>query len=122
RGTQAGRLAPAVRRGLRLCFVPEERLGRGAVPRMSLSDNALLTAHRSGFVSNGLIRFHEIAAFAASCIKAFDVRCGGPQSEAKSLSCGNLQKFIVGREIMQKLKVLVVDQPTRGVDVDAAAL
>jgi len=120
-GTEAGRLGPAARRGLGLCFVPEERLGRGAVPRMSLSDNALLTAHRSGFVSNGLIRFHEIAAFAASCIKAFDVRCGGPQSEAKSLSGGNLQKFIVGREIMQKPKVLVVAQPTWGVDVGAAA-
>ena len=120
-GAEAGRMSPAARRELGLCFVPEERLGRGAVPRMSLSDNALLTAHRSGFVVNGLIRFSAIAAFAASCIEAFNVKCGGPQSEAKSLSGGNLQKFIVGREIMQNPKVLVVAQPTWGVDVGAAA-
>ena len=88
---------------------------------MSLADNALLTAHRGGFVKAGLIKFSEIAAFAASCIKDFNVKCGGPQSEAKSLSGGNLQKFIVGREIMQKPKVLVVAQPTWGVDVGAAA-
>src|SRR2546422_10573763 len=98
-GAEAGRMSPAARRELGLCFVPEERLGRGAVPRMSLADNALLTAHRGGFVKNGLIRFSEIASFAASCIKDFNVKCGGPQSEAKSLSGGNLQKFIVGREI-----------------------
>jgi len=120
-GAEAGRLGPAARRELGLCFVPEERLGRGAVPRMSLSDNALLTAHRRGFVKSGLIKFSEIAAFAAACIKEFGVKCGGVQSEAKSLSGGNLQKFIVGREIMQKPKVLVVAQPTWGVDVGAAA-
>jgi len=120
-GAEAGRMNPAARRELGLCFVPEERLGRGAVPRMSLSDNALLTAHRGGFVKAGLIKFSEIAAFATSCIKDFNVKCGGAQSEAKSLSGGNLQKFIVGREIMQKPKVLVVAQPTWGVDVGAAA-
>jgi ABC-type uncharacterized transport system ATPase subunit len=120
-GVEAGRMSPAVRRELGLCFVPEERLGRGAVPRMSLSDNALLTAHRGGFVKSGLIKFPEIAAFAAACIKDFNVKCGGVQSEAKSLSGGNLQKFIVGREILQKPKVLVVAQPTWGVDVGAAA-
>ena len=120
-GAEAGRMSPAARRELGLCFVPEERLGRGAVPRMSLADNALLTAHRRGFVTAGLIKFSAIAAFAASCIEAFNVKCGGPQSEAKSLSGGNLQKFIVGREIMQKPKVLVLAQPTWGVDVGAAA-
>jgi len=120
-GAEAGRMSAAARRELGLCFVPEERLGRGAVPRMSLADNALLTAHRGGFVKVGLIRFAAIATFAASCIEAFNVKCGGPQSEAKSLSGGNLQKFIVGREIMQKPTVLVVAQPTWGVDVGAAA-
>jgi ABC-type uncharacterized transport system ATPase subunit len=120
-GAEAGRMGAAARRVLGLCFVPEERLGRGAVPRMSLAENALLTAHRGGFVKAGLIRFPEIAAFAASCIKDFDVKCGGAQSEAKSLSGGNLQKFIVGREILQKPRVLVVAQPTWGVDVGAAA-
>ncbi|TMH01435.1 MAG: ABC transporter ATP-binding protein, partial [Betaproteobacteria bacterium] len=94
---------------------------RGAVPQMSLSDNALLTAHRQGYVKNGLIKFAEIEGFARNCIDSYNVKCGGPQAEAKSLSGGNLQKFIVGREIMQNPKLLVVAQPTWGVDVGAAA-
>jgi len=120
-GVHAGRLRPGKRRRLGFCFVPEERLGRGAVPRMSLADNALLTAHRRGYVRRGLIRFAKVAAFAQTCIDAFAVKCGGPQAEARSLSGGNLQKFIVGREILLQPKVLVVAQPTWGVDVGAAA-
>src|SRR5436190_3630535 len=120
-GAQAGRFGAARRRKLGLCFVPEERLGRGAVPEMSLSENALLTAHRRGFVKGGLIRFKSIARFAQTCIDKFTVKCGGPDAEAKSLSGGNLQKFIVGREILQQPQVLVVAQPTWGVDVVAAA-
>ena len=63
----------------------------------------------------------EIAEFAQACITEYTVKCGGPQAEAKSLSGGNLQKFIVGREILLQPKVLVVAQPTWGVDVGAAA-
>jgi simple sugar transport system ATP-binding protein len=120
-GTEAGRLRAGRRRRLGLCFVPEERLGRGAVPQMSLADNALLTTAHRGYVRNGWIRFRAVAKFAATCIEQFAVKCGGPQSEAKSLSGGNLQKFIVGREILQQPQVLVVAQPTWGVDVGAAA-
>ncbi|QNM94815.1 ABC transporter ATP-binding protein [Chitinimonas koreensis] len=120
-GTAAGRMSPGRRRKLGFCFVPEERLGRGAVPRMSLADNALLTAHRQGFLWRGLIRFKAVRAFAEQCIRDYNVKCGGPAAEARSLSGGNLQKFIVGREIMQGPKLLVVAQPTWGVDVGAAA-
>ena len=84
-GAQAGRFGAARRRKLGLCFVPEERLGRGAVPEMSLSENALLTAHRRGFVKGGLIRFKAVARFAQTCIDKFTVKCGGPDAEAKSL-------------------------------------
>jgi ABC-type uncharacterized transport system ATPase subunit len=120
-GIAVGRYRAGQRRRLGLCFVPEERLGRGAVPQMSLADNALLTAHRRGYVKRGLIRFGAVARFAKTCIDQFAVKCSGPQAEAKSLSGGNLQKFIVGREILQQPKVLVVAQPTWGVDVGAAA-
>ena len=120
-GIEAGRMGPGERRALGMCFVPEDRLGRGAVPQMSLSENALLTAHRQGYVKNGLIKFAEIEGFARNCIDSYNVKCGGTQAEAKSLSGGNLQKFIVGREIMQNPKLLVVAQPTWGVDVGAAA-
>jgi simple sugar transport system ATP-binding protein len=120
-GEEAGRLGPGERRALGLCFVPEERLGRGAVPRMSLADNALLTAHRAGYVKSGHIRFAAVETYARQCIDAYGVKAGGPQAEARSLSGGNLQKFIVGREMLQQPKVLVVAQPTWGVDVGAAA-
>ena len=120
-GVTAGRLDSGRRRSLGLCFVPEERLGRGAVPRLSLAENALLTAYRKGMLVLGLIRFGSARRFAEECIKRFDVKCGGPTSEAKSLSGGNLQKFIVGREIMQNPKLLILAQPTWGVDVGAAS-
>jgi simple sugar transport system ATP-binding protein len=120
-GSAAGRAGPAARRRLGLGFVPEERLGRGAVPQMSLSQNALLTAHASGMLHHGLIRFDAARAFTDRCIAAYRVKCSGAAAQASSLSGGNLQKFIVGREIMQAPRVLVVAQPTWGVDVGAAA-
>jgi simple sugar transport system ATP-binding protein len=102
-------------------FVPEERLGRGAVPQMSLAENALLTAHGSEMLVNGMIRFGVVEKFANRCIDEFNVKCGGSGHAAQSLSGGNLQKFIMGREILQVPKLLVAAQPTWGVDVGAAA-
>jgi simple sugar transport system ATP-binding protein len=120
-GVPVGRMGPARRRSLGMCFVPEERLGRGAVPRLTLTENILLTAYRRGMTLAGMIRFKAARRFAEECIARFDVKCGGAGSEAKSLSGGNLQKFIVGREIMQEPKLLVLAQPTWGVDVGAAS-
>ena len=119
--TEAGRMRPGRRRRLGMGFVPEERLGRGAVPRMTLAENALLTAHRHNLLQKGLIDFAAVDAFAFECIHKYDVKCGGAKAEAKSLSGGNLQKFIMGREILQQPKLLIVAQPTWGVDVGAAA-
>jgi simple sugar transport system ATP-binding protein len=120
-GVPVGKMHSGRRRGLGMCFVPEDRLGRGAVPHLTLTENVLLTAHRLGMLWKGLIRFGTARKFAEECIARFDVRCGGAEAEAKSLSGGNLQKFIVGREIMQDPKVLVLAQPTWGVDVGAAS-
>ncbi len=117
----SGRALPAARRLAGMGFVPEERLGRGAVPQMSLAENALLTVHPDGMLKRGLIRFDRVSAFAAKCIDDYNVKCGGTRSVARSLSGGNLQKFIMGREILLAPKLLVVAQPTWGVDVGAAA-
>ena len=119
-GRQAGHLGTSERRDLRLTYVPEDRLGRGAVASMSLSDNCLLTAHRAAMVRYGLVLSHRVRAFAERCVRDFDVRCSGVDAEARSLSGGNLQKFIVGREILQTPRVLIAAQPTWGVDVGAA--
>jgi len=120
-GEAAGQRSPGARRELGMGFVPEERLGRGAVPRMSLAENALLTAHGSGMLKKGMIQFKRMNEFAKRCIDKFDVRCGGEKAAANSLSGGNLQKFIMGREILQAPKLLIAAQPTWGVDVGAAA-
>ena len=109
------------RRWLGLGFVPEERLGRGALARMTLAENALLTAYRRGMVRWGVIDATAAADYARECIERFSVVCGGTRARADSLSGGNLQKFIVGREVLLQPKVLVVAQPTWGVDVGASA-
>lgn len=121
-GIEAGRFSPARRRRLGLCLVPEERLGRGAVPGLSLTDNAILTAAREqGLVFGGLLRKGRAERFARRCIEAFNVKCAGPSAQARSLSGGNLQKFIMAREILQSPALLICSQPTWGVDVGAAS-
>jgi len=121
-GQEVGTLNPAKRRAHGLTFVPEERLGRGAVPPMTLAYNALLTGAQQGMVQQGLIRPAVMRGFSRTVIDRFRVKCGGDQSVASSLSGGNLQKYIVGRETMLQPKMMIVAQPTWGVDVGAAQL
>ncbi|WP_159911026.1 ABC transporter ATP-binding protein [Pantoea sp. 18069] len=119
-GLEAGRMSPRQRRALGLHFVPEERLGRGAVPSMSLAHNLLLT--RDDAVGRGgWLHMDVLHSQARAIIERFKVKAGGPNAAAKSLSGGNLQKFIVGREIDARPKLLIISQPTWGVDVGAAA-
>jgi len=117
-------LHPGARRKLGLHFVPEERLGRGAVPTLSLAHNMLLTRNesitRAAFLG-GWVRVGQLRTHAQDIIRRFNVKAGGPDSAARSLSGGNLQKFIVGREIDARPKLFIVSQPTWGVDVGAAA-
>lgn len=121
-GRAVGHLGPHKRRKLGLAFVPEERLGHGTVPEMSLADNTVLSGHGvSDLVKRGWLRFSKANALAHKIIEAFDVRSGGTKAEAKSLSGGNLQKFIIGRELLKNPKLLIVAQPTWGVDAAAAA-
>ena len=114
-------LHPGGRRKLGLHFVPEERLGRGAVPTLGLAHNLLLTRNEALSRGSGWINLKVLQAQAANIIRRFNVKAGGPNSAARSLSGGNLQKFIVGREIDANPKLLIVSQPTWGVDVGAAA-
>ena len=122
-GQAIGRTTAGKRRKAGLCCVPEERLGHAAVPDLSLLENVFLTAYqRQPLQIAGLISHRRCKAFAERIIKQFDVRCRGPHELASSLSGGNLQKFIVGREILQSPRLLVVAQPTWGVDAGAASV
>ncbi|HLL13192.1 MAG TPA: ABC transporter ATP-binding protein [Rubrivivax sp.] len=119
--TDISNAGPRARRRLGLHFVPDERLGRGAVPPFSLAQNILLTrteavSRRSGWIAHGQVR-----RMADELIARFKVKAGGADATAMSLSGGNLQKFIVGREIAAGPRVLIISQPTWGVDVGAAA-
>ncbi|GKY87452.1 ABC transporter ATP-binding protein [Sinisalibacter aestuarii] len=122
KGRDIGRLRPNARRALGLLAAPEERLGHAAAPEMSLTENALLTGDtREQLTSNGFIKWGKVRDFAARVIDAFDVRTPGTETAAGALSGGNLQKFVIGREILQRPEVFVVNQPTWGVDAAAAA-
>ncbi len=121
-GQQIGKLGPTARRKLGVLTAPEERLGHAAAPDMSLTENALLTGSvREGLENKGFLKWSETKSFAEKIISAFDVRTPGPENAARSLSGGNLQKFVIGREVLQNPEVLVVNQPTWGVDAAAAA-
>ena len=110
------------RRRSGLLTAPEERMGHAAVPDMNLSENALLSgATRQKLVRKGIVSWRAAGEFAKSVVERFDVRTTGVASAASSLSGGNLQKFVIGREIMQMPEALVVNQPTWGVDAAAAA-
>ncbi len=117
-----GKLGPNARRKLGLSVAPEERNGHAAAGDMSLVENAVLTgAVRQGLTSRGFLRWGKARAYADQIIKDFDVRTPGAANTAGALSGGNLQKFVIGREILQAPDVLVVNQPTWGVDAAAAA-
>ena len=117
-----GSLGPTGRRNLGLGFVPEERLGHGAVPDMTLWENGFLSAMgRQNLLRNGFIKVGKSVDFAVSVVHRFKVKTAGVDHNASSLSGGNLQKFIVGREIEQNPQVLIVLQPTWGVDAGSAA-
>ena len=121
-GTPAGRLGPNGRRDLAAGFVPEERIGHAAVPDMNLVENAVLTGHRrAGFVTGGFMRITHAGRFAQRVCDTFKVKHAGIKHAARSLSGGNLQKFVIGREIAQGPRLLVAMQPTWGVDSGAAA-
>ncbi len=124
-GQSIDKLTPNKRRELGLGFIPEERLGRGAVPSMTLANNTLLTQQRAPSVIRlaglSVIQPKATQSLAKKIIAQFNVKAAGPHALAKSLSGGNLQKYIVGRELLREPKVLLVSQPTWGVDVGAAA-
>ncbi|MCL6708839.1 ATP-binding cassette domain-containing protein, partial [Pseudomonas sp. R2.Fl] len=126
-GKSIGRTGISGRRLIGAGFVPEERHGHAAVSGLPLSDNLLLARWRSdarAFLSGGrlrAIRHATVKAAARRICEAMDVRKSGEDPPAGALSGGNLQKFIIGRELDRQPSVLVVNQPTWGVDAGAAS-
>lgn len=119
-GKPVGNLRANERRDHGLAFVPEERLARGSVPNHSLWENSVLTASKLGLVKNGFVNRVKGFELANSIIAKFGVKATGPEAAAESLSGGNLQKFIIGRETALEPSFFLVAQPTWGVDIGAA--
>ena len=116
-----GWMSPKQRREIGLLTAPEERLGHAAAPEMNLIENSLITAkNRHGLVKSGWINLSKAVKYAEDIINKFDVRTNSAKNRAKNLSGGNLQKFLIGRELNQNPEVLIVNQPTWGVDASAA--
>ena len=124
-GKALGRSGVSVRRRAGVAFVPEERLGHGAAPGLSLTENLLLSRHATDAKAYlkrfGRIARDKLTLTSARVTEAMDVRKGMVDPAAASLSGGNLQKFIIGRELDRQPMALIVNQPTWGVDAGAAA-
>ena len=119
-GQDVSQWGPRRRRAAGMHVVPEERLGRGAVPMLGLAHNLLLT-RREAVAPGGWIRMGRLRAQAQDIIERFGVKAAGVDVPARALSGGNLQKYIVGREIDGGPQLLILSQPTWGVDVGAQA-
>ncbi|MCH9671681.1 MAG: ABC transporter ATP-binding protein [Gammaproteobacteria bacterium] len=123
-GTPCGRMGVTARRRLGAAFVPEERLGHGAVPGFALSENIVLTRHGAfdSLTKLGFLKRRSALSIAKRVAARFDVRASDANPLANALSGGNLQKFVVGRELDRSPVLVVINQPTWGVDAGAAAL
>ncbi|UCF79908.1 MAG: ABC transporter ATP-binding protein [Candidatus Eiseniibacteriota bacterium] len=113
-------LSPREMLKLGVAHIPEDRLKRGLVPAFTVSENLILGSHfRPPFAGRLWLRREDIFENARSVLRRFDVRPQAPALPARSLSGGNQQKLIVGRELSRDPKLLVASQPTRGVDIGA---
>lgn len=119
-GKDMTRADPIQRLKAGLYYVPADRTRRGSVRELSISKNAVLKNHRFAPYSRwGILNYREINAFAEEVVREQDVRCPSVKVPAGTLSGGNLQKLILGRETALSSKILIAEQPTWGLDVGA---
>ena len=117
-GTELAGATPARARVAGLAYVPEERMRDGVVPDLTVAQNLLLVDSRNRSYSRlGFLRFHRIRQRCEQLVSEFDVRTAGLDVAARTLSGGNMQKLIMARELSGEPSVLLVAQPTRGIDV-----
>jgi general nucleoside transport system ATP-binding protein len=103
-----------------VAHVPEDRLGTGLAPSLSVTSNVSLKTYRSRSLSHGpILALRRMREAAVGIIGRYDVKTPGPGTPVRNLSGGNLQKLVLGREFADDPLVLVVAQPTRGLDVGA---
>lgn len=107
------------RRARGLAYVPEDRHAVGTAPAASVADNLAMGHHRTSLSSRGLLPPAAVRAHAGRLIERFGIKAATPEVPASALSGGNLQKLLIGRELAHEAPLLLVEQPTRGVDIGA---
>ncbi len=112
-------LGARVRRELGIAHIPEDRHRRGLLLDFSLAENSILGVHYRPPIAGVLIDENAVQRRAREIIQGFDVRPPNAALPARALSGGNQQKLIIGREYHVAPKLLLVSQPTRGVDIGA---
>ncbi len=122
-GKDTARMTPAMVRKLGVCHIPEDRLLSGVSVLASVSDNLLAGKQRQRPFSTIKIHLKKkpIRAYAKSLMERFDIRAPGIDTLAGALSGGNMQKVVAAREFSFDAKVLLICQPTRGIDIGATA-
>lgn len=110
------------RRRAGAAYVPEARLGQATLPNASLAENIVLSWHATEDLGGAVLKTDRLKEVARAVIRDFDVRVPDADPAARKLSGGNLQKYVVGREILRKPRLIVIDQPSWGVDAKAAAM
>jgi len=119
-GEDIGTLGVLARRGLGVASIPEDRIAQGLATGASVAENLVATKLRDKrYVRNGLLDLKAIRANAVKLIEQFSIRVSGPSAAVGTLSGGNMQKVVVARELSEQPRLLLVNQPTRGVDLGA---
>jgi ABC-type uncharacterized transport system ATPase subunit/ABC-type uncharacterized transport system permease subunit len=118
-GSDITRASVATRRRAGLAYIPEDRHDEGTAPELSVAENIAATHLKAPVARYGWISNRAMRAFAARLIRTYDIRGAGPTTHVSTLSGGNMQKVVIAREFEAEPQVLMVSQPTRGVDVGA---
>ena len=119
-GDKLNALSVLERRGIGVASIPEDRIARGLATGASIAENLVATRLADKrFVRRGLLDLKAIKAHALALIERYSVRAGGPGFAVGTLSGGNMQKVVVARELSEQPRLLLVNQPTRGVDLGA---
>ena len=102
-------------------YIPEDRIEQGMGGQETISENMISNRYyTSEFSKNGMLKERDINNFAEKNIEEYEIKCSGPKDKAAMLSGGNMQKVVVARECGHDPRVLIAEQPTRGVDIGAA--
>lgn len=119
-GQEITQASPAQRIAAGVAHIPADRHHVGLVLDLSLADNTVLpVSNRAPFARWGIVDARQVGRYARKLVIAYDIRCHSVQQQVGSLSGGNQQKVVLARELSRSPRLILANQPTRGLDVGA---